>query len=572
MCQKDPSPQTTLVILLGASQWPEFSEFTSSNAFANSANQLKAYLLNSYQFNLPSENLLDLFDVDKSADDIDRTMCNFLDQRITKMKISGNSARDLLVYYVGHGGFVGPQFDYYLAIRRTRSNNPRASSIGIASLADTLKENARHLRRFVILDCCFAAAAFRYFESGPGQAAIQQAVDVFKEKGEGFGYPERGTALLCSSGSKVPSLISRDGSQTLFTAALLRALTARNPRQQYKSYLSLRELTTITVDLLAASPEKNAPRPYLHSPDQSEGDIADIPFFPNLISFPSPYKKEWTSQHPGYIIVLLDQSSRMAHSFGSSHEKMCDMVATVLNNFLSELITVNTIPRSDGTSEVKPRVEVTVLGYGNGEVSSLLFHTPAKKDNLTLPELTAHPLDIQIRQMKDFDDTGREHTIQVPFPVWIHPKAVGNAPICMALWKAKGFAEQWAAYHPECYPPIVIHITRGVADDGDPLTQILQLCQVRTADGQALLYNTVITSLLDRAISYPSSEEDLPNDRSVRKLFTMSSLLPKSGLHRLQSSLGISNPEGARGFIFNGDCISMGFTFPFPIHDVLWYP
>jgi hypothetical protein len=72
------------------------------------------------------------------------------------------------------------------------------------------------------------------------------------------------------------------GNYTMFTKALLQTLTTGNPRQQNKSYLSLREISTLTADLLAESTEKNAPRPYLHSPDQSEGDVADIPFFPNL--------------------------------------------------------------------------------------------------------------------------------------------------------------------------------------------------------------------------------------------------------------------------------------------------
>lgn len=112
MNQRAPSPQTTLVVLLGASAWPDFPEFQGSKAFANSASQLKAYLLNPHQFGLSAENVLDLFDVDRSADDIDRSICEFLDQRSTEMKISGNTPRDLLVYYVGHGGFVGREADY----------------------------------------------------------------------------------------------------------------------------------------------------------------------------------------------------------------------------------------------------------------------------------------------------------------------------------------------------------------------------------------------------------------------------------------------------------------------------
>src|SRR6266568_3806981 len=114
MIRKEPSSQTTLVVQLGASEWPRFPELPSSNAFTNSARQLKAYLLNPRQFGIPTENLLDLFDADESADDMDSKVCDFLDQRIAEMKASGNAARDLLVYYVGHGGFVGPEADYFL--------------------------------------------------------------------------------------------------------------------------------------------------------------------------------------------------------------------------------------------------------------------------------------------------------------------------------------------------------------------------------------------------------------------------------------------------------------------------
>ncbi|GCE21302.1 hypothetical protein [Dictyobacter kobayashii] len=106
MPQISPSPQTTLVILLGASQWPRFPELQSSKAFTNSASQLKKYLLNPRQFGLSAENLLDLFDVDQSADDIDSAIGDFLDQRIKALKSSGSAARDLLVYYVGHGDLL----------------------------------------------------------------------------------------------------------------------------------------------------------------------------------------------------------------------------------------------------------------------------------------------------------------------------------------------------------------------------------------------------------------------------------------------------------------------------------
>src|SRR5437762_11726976 len=102
-----PSPQTTLLILLGASAWPFSPEFQSSEAFANAARRLTAYFLNPQPFGLPPENLLDLFDSEKSADELDVAIGQFLEQRLTAMKAAGNAGRDLLLYFIGHGDFVG---------------------------------------------------------------------------------------------------------------------------------------------------------------------------------------------------------------------------------------------------------------------------------------------------------------------------------------------------------------------------------------------------------------------------------------------------------------------------------
>jgi hypothetical protein len=274
-----PSPKTTLVILLGASEWPFSPEFQASQAFLNSAMGLRAYFFNSSQFRLPTENLLNLFNSNQSSDDMDGEIGLFLERRMGEMKQSGEPARDLVVYFVGHGGFAGNDSDFYLAIRRTRTDNPSASGIRVISLAYTLKEKARYLRRIVILDCCFAGAAFRAFQSGPSQTAILQTVDAFKVQGKGIGVPERGTSLLCSSRHTAPSLISQDGTHTMFSLALLRALSTGDPRRQ--DSLSLRAIAGLTEDVLSTMPEKSVPRPEVHSPDQIDGDVADVPFFPN---------------------------------------------------------------------------------------------------------------------------------------------------------------------------------------------------------------------------------------------------------------------------------------------------
>src|SRR2546430_17196859 len=93
---KAASPQTTLLILLGASEWPFAPEFQGSEAFAKAARRLKAYFLNSRPFGLPPENLLDLFNSEKSADEIDVIIGQFLEQRRAELQAARNPARDLL--------------------------------------------------------------------------------------------------------------------------------------------------------------------------------------------------------------------------------------------------------------------------------------------------------------------------------------------------------------------------------------------------------------------------------------------------------------------------------------------
>jgi hypothetical protein len=281
MEEKDPTPQTTLLILLGASEWPSSPHFQSSEAsvskaFANAAQGVRDYFCNPQPFGLPTENLLDLFDSGKGASELDQQIEQFLKQRLADMTARGSAGRDLLLYFIGHGGFAGDDHDYYLAIRST-GGNLLASGLGVKALAYTVKEEARHLRRIIILDCCFAAAAFHSFQGASDQVAIEKTIDAFRGGRKAEGLPKKGTTLFCSSNQKSPSQILANYSSTMFTKAFLDVLTQGTYSQQER--LTLREVKDAARDLLFEM--QDAPKPVLDSPDQSEGDIADIPFFPN---------------------------------------------------------------------------------------------------------------------------------------------------------------------------------------------------------------------------------------------------------------------------------------------------
>lgn len=279
------------------------------------------------------------------------------------------------------------------------------------------------------------------------------------------------------------------------------------------------------------------------------------------------YTRDWGSNQPGCMIFLLDQSGSMAEKFGQmqagSDRRKCDMVATILNSFLNELVTTNTLPRPDGTPDVRPRADMCVLGYEGSAAVPALTGALAGKEFVTLPELQTNPADIEIRKRKDVDDTGAQIEIQVPFPIWIRPKAGGGTPMCSALRRARDLAAQWAASHPNSYPPVIVNVTDGAGTDGDPTRIAQEITRVSTLDGQALLFNVHITNLSDPPVAYPVSENDLPNDKYARQLFSISSVIPETSRVLLETLFGRPVPQGSRGLIFNGDANSVRLMFNF---------
>lgn len=263
------SPETTLAVILGASEFPKAPKLTAADAFKNSSRRLRQYLTSKEGLALPQENVLDLFDAEKAPADLDEEVATFLKKRLAELKAEGHVARDLIVYYVGHGGFSGDN-EYFLALRSTRSDNEAMSSYPIKGLAKTLREHAARLRRIVILDSCFSAAAYDAFQSAPLEVAKQKTLSEL---------PSRGTALLCASGPRDPAKVLPGQDYTMFSDSLLEALErgdAGGPQE-----LSIAEVGTLTQQLIRERYTDEAVRPEVHSPSQKHGDVAALPFFPN---------------------------------------------------------------------------------------------------------------------------------------------------------------------------------------------------------------------------------------------------------------------------------------------------
>lgn len=257
------APESTRAIILGAQVWPEFLELASSEVFLRSAADFQAYLEDPQGMGLPAENILNLFDDRGSADEIDKKISSFLSAPAASGK---GKLADVLVYYVGHGEAVANK-DLYLAIQRTRPENVPLSSIPVSALRNTLENAAGRSRRLIILDCCFAGAAFTAFQEvfgPPPKNLVEKQV------------PGKAVSLLCSSSAADPSFYTGNR-YTMFTEALLQVLRSGSVTQE--SVLTTRELKDQVNALLATRYQMKAPRAEVYPADSREGDLADVPYF-----------------------------------------------------------------------------------------------------------------------------------------------------------------------------------------------------------------------------------------------------------------------------------------------------
>jgi len=254
-------------IVLGAAKFRKAPSLDRTG-FSSSAEDFVSYLLDEHFFALPEARLLNLFDSEMSPGHQLERMCDFLDEFCDQTQVEG---REIVLYYVGHGGFVGMNKEYFLAVAATKEGLEGSTAIRIGDLSSGLRDHAGQSRKYLILDCCFAASAFAQFQD-PGLSDVIRSQTLEP-------LPPRGTALLCSSGSRQVSLSPSGQSHTLFSGALMEVL--RNGERSGLIAFSLDDVGRRVKDLLRRRCPEDWIRPEVHSPDMREGNVAHIPIFPN---------------------------------------------------------------------------------------------------------------------------------------------------------------------------------------------------------------------------------------------------------------------------------------------------
>ncbi len=249
------------------------------------------------------------------------------------------------------------------------------------------------------------------------------------------------------------------------------------------------------------------------------------------------YTRRIGTDHPGLILLLIDQSGSMAD------DDKAETAALAVNRVIYEIIVA-----CQSGADVKNRSYIGVIGYGNGI-------NPVTGGWVS--EIAEKPIGINKHKQKVNDGAGGLVEIDIERPYWLRPVADNGTPMAAAFDKAYDIASPWAGNNAESFPPIVINITDGEPNDfkngNAPETEkaAQRLKQISSSDGQLLLFNVHVTGGQGAAILLPSDENELSNP-FAKLLFRMSSEIPDTMLNDARNA-GFQPRQGARCFIFNAD-------------------
>ena len=268
-----------------------------------------------------------------------------------------------------------------------------------------------------------------------------------------------------------------------------------------------------------------------------------------------PYQKEISRDHKACILFLLDQSYSMVEPIGGdAQRRKCDELSKAVNAWLN-----NMAIRASGDEGIRDWMDVGVIGYRTDQqaqpiIGPALVGPMAGRELVSITEIGNHParIDTTTQEFTD-EETGEVMQFDSEVPVWVDPVAEGSTPMCHVLYLAHQILSKWTQEHPDSFPPIVIHISDGESQDGDPLPYAEAVKALSTNDGNVLLFNCHLSMMASDPIVFPNNPGGFP-DPLASVLYEMSSVLPDPFY---QSALGegMQLQPGARGMAYNADIV-----------------
>jgi hypothetical protein len=260
------------------------------------------------------------------------------------------------------------------------------------------------------------------------------------------------------------------------------------------------------------------------------------------------YGAEISRINPTCYLFLIDQSGSMADPLPDSTRRKADIAADALNNLLRNLSL-----RCARTEGVRDYFYVGIIGYG-ATVGSAFGGVLTGRELIPISEIANSPLRIDEKIKKTEDGAGGLVDVTEKFPIWIDPITNNGTPMCQALQQTENIMHKWLASHPDCFPPTILNITDGEANDGDPRGVANNLKALVSSDGPILLLNAHISSKKDPPISFTDEKQPLP-DEHAQLLFEMSSIMPDK-MRGVAREYGYTPSETSRGYVFKADPVT----------------
>jgi len=262
------------------------------------------------------------------------------------------------------------------------------------------------------------------------------------------------------------------------------------------------------------------------------------------------YEAEISRSNPSAFVVLLDQSSSMIDAFGGSSDSKAVEATRIVNGFLMELAIKCNVGEG-----IHDYFEVAVIGYGGSTPRNAFAGMLGQSDIHPISQIGENPYRLDQTTKKESDGAGGIVEVSFNLPIWVVPTATGTTPMRQALNYAGRILRDWVVSHPDSFPPTVLNVTDGEANDGNPAPAADEIKALSTNDGNALVFNCHVSSNPSQKIPYPSTDEDLP-DQYARQLFAMSSELPPKQLETAKGE-GFAVQPGSRGFVLNADVVDL---------------
>jgi|SRR6218665_20036 len=258
------------------------------------------------------------------------------------------------------------------------------------------------------------------------------------------------------------------------------------------------------------------------------------------------YTAEISRNNPSCFLFIIDQSGSMSDKYESIGKPKSEALADVINRMLQQLVIK--CAKSEG---VRDYYHVGVIGYG-ATVGAAFSGDLAGKSLVPISAVANSPARIEERNKRISDGAGGLVDTAVKFPIWFIPTADGKTPMTEAFTLANNTISTWLNENPHSFPPVVIHITDGESTDGDPTEEMKKLTSQTSNDGNVILFNLHTIAKSTNPISFPDSEEQLP-DQYSKMLFNAASKLPSFMRNVAVKEFNLNLSDEAKAFVLNGD-------------------